>query len=138
MKTALLLVTASTLAACSSSGGADAGPGPCQTSQTALDYGTCADLADAGGGPVLSQLTITAAQRAACESACTSSTDLAAVTAAFGCLNAIPADAGACAAETEEVWGTKIAAQAIGCETALQTSASKACVTAVTGTADAG
>jgi hypothetical protein len=131
VKRALILVASAGVFACSSTN-------PCQTSQTPLDYGTCSDLVDAGGGPILGRLTITPAQRTACETACSSSNDQTAVTNAFNCLNAIPADAGACSSGDEAAWGTRVAAQAIGCETALQAQASSACVNAVTATPDGG
>jgi hypothetical protein len=133
VKRALIVIAvAFGIVACSNSSN------PCQTSQTALNFGDCADLVDSGGGPILSQLVITPARRSACEAACTSSSDQTAVTNAFACLNAIPADAGPCTSAAEEAWETKVAAQAIGCENALQSAGSSACVIAVTTTPDAG
>jgi hypothetical protein len=140
MKTILVPFAAMVFgAACSSSSGTDGGPdaGPCQTAQTALDFGDCADLIDAGGG-TLAGLVITPEQRSACEVHCSSTTDQTAVVAAFECLNAIPADAGPCTSAMENAWATRVAGQALACEGTLQNDASSACFDAVTSTPDAG
>jgi hypothetical protein len=142
MKAMIVLFAAALgTAACSSSGGTDGGPdagaGPCQTAQTALNFGDCADLIDAGGG-ALAQLTITPEQRSACEVHCSSSSDQTAVVAAFECLNAIPADAGPCTSAMEGAWETHVTVLALGCEGTLQSNATAACYAAVTTPPDAG
>jgi hypothetical protein len=126
-------------AACSSSSGTDGGPdaGPCQTPQTALNFGDCADLIDAGGG-ILAGFVITTEQRSACEVHCGSSSDQTAVVTAFECLNTIPPDAGPCTSTMENAWVTRVAGQALACEGALQNNATAACYNAVTATSDAG
>jgi hypothetical protein len=136
-KVLIVIAAAAGMAACSSSNGTDAGQdaGPCQTAQTPLDFGDCAAVVDAG---TLAAFTITPQQRAACEASCTSSTDLTAVTQAFGCLNAIPVDAGPCSAAHETSWENLVASKGIACEVALSNQASSACYTAVTTPPDAG
>ena len=83
------------MVACSSSNSSTL----CQTAITQVDYGDCANLADAGTG----QFMLTSDQRSQCVANCTSSSDQTAVTNIFNCFNGIPADAGACSM-TNDGW----------------------------------
>ncbi len=124
------------LTACSSSTTADAGPDAsvCQQTLDSLDVGDCNIPVDSG---ILLDLTIDQSQRAACETACTSSGDQTAVTNLITCLNYLPADAGACSLDAgENQWINHVAVQALACsETNMPSST---CYNAVTSMADAG
>jgi hypothetical protein len=107
----------------------------CQQTLTLPALGDCHDLALDSG--ILAQLTISPAQRTACETACTSNSDQTAVTNLITCLNYIPADAGACSLDAgQNAWLTRVAAQALVC--ANTNMPSTGCYNAVTGQPDAG
>jgi hypothetical protein len=116
------------LMACSSS------TNVCQQTLTSLDVGDCNIPVDSG---ILLDLTIDQSQRAACEVACTSSSDQTAVTNLITCLNYLPADAGTCSLDAgQNQWLTHVAGQALACSEANMPSST--CYNAVTGMADAG
>jgi hypothetical protein len=125
-KILIAVVSAAALGACSSSN-------PCQTSITPYNFGDCPDFADAGGF-----VTITPAQRSACEVACSSSTDQTALTNLITCVNNVPGQVGACTAATEQTWANNAEQKLIACNTAAANQPSQACLAAVESTPDAG
>jgi hypothetical protein len=107
---------------------------PCQSNITPLNYGDCANLADAGSGSVI----ITPEQRTACATACSSSADQTALTNLLSCVNAIPGAVGACTTATESDWLNNVGTKSITCATTPANMPSTPCLAAISSTPDAG
>jgi hypothetical protein len=60
-------------------------------------------------------LTLTSSQQSACQSACSSSADQAALSGYFTCINKLPAEAGTCSLGSEPVWLQSVALSFTNC-----------------------
>jgi hypothetical protein len=86
--------------------GCGSSPHPCQETTATFN---CGDCTPPPGGQYICQPGLpTAAWRAACETACSSTADQIALGNYFSCMNNIPSAEGACTSANEAVWFTNV------------------------------
>jgi hypothetical protein len=94
-------------------GGCSSSSGPCQGTLLGYNCGDC--LVPASIAWVCQPKTANSTQQAACEMACGSSADQAALNNNLTCLNKIPALVGTCSITSEATWVTSVGTSFIAC-----------------------